>query len=55
MCKTILILCGVCNIIDAVWSLLHPKLGHWFVSDLGRWVRLLVGFIILVIGLKFRG
>ena len=48
--KTILILCGLCNIIDGVWSLLHPRLGHWWLSDLGRWVRVVIGIIVLVIG-----
>jgi len=45
-----IVVAGVSNIVDGVWSLLHPRLGHWFLSDLGRWWRLLIGLVLLVLG-----
>jgi len=48
----LLILCGLYNIVDGIWSLIHPRLGHWWLADIARIGRTIVGFIVLFIGIN---
>ena len=47
----LLIIAGLSNIVDGVWSLIHPRLGHWWLSDLGRIWRTLIGVFLFFLGL----
>ena len=40
---------GILLIIDGAWSLQTQKNRHWFVGDLGRWVRLAIGLAMVAI------
>jgi hypothetical protein len=41
-------LIGLLMIIDGIWSLKTEKNNHWFIGDLGRWVRVACGGILLI-------
>ncbi len=38
---------GIALIIDGAWSLATPKNNRWLVGDLGRWVRIGMGIILI--------
>ena len=40
-------LIGLLIIWDAVWSLQTQKNRHWFMGDLGRWIRLVCGIYLI--------
>ena len=44
----LLVFSGLWNIVDGAWSLVHPRLGHWWLSDLVRAVRLKIGVGLLL-------
>jgi len=48
-----LVVGGLWNVVDGVWSLLHPRLGHWWFSDLARIGRLVIGIGLLFLGVCY--
>lgn len=47
--KTILLIVGMWNIADGAVSLVMPKLGHACIYDVGRWIRIVLGFLLIYI------
>jgi len=45
----IICLLGLLMVIDGLWSLKTERNKHEWLLDIGRWVRLGVGFILIVI------